>query len=231
MNINFNFIDAELNSLEYNLAIMYDRRTYLRYYYSLLQRKHLIFLTFCSWNDYNAFWLKFSLFILSFSLFFQINTLFFKDSTMNKIYTDGGKFNFIYQIPQIIYSTLLSSIITFILKYLSLTQKIIIKMKQVNNYKIENTANNVQKCIEIKMYIFLVIGLILILFFWYYLTAFGAVYINTQSHLITDIILSFGLSMGYPLFINLIPGLLRFPALKNKNKKCLYNFSVILGMF
>ena len=59
---------------------------------------------------------------------------------------------------------------------------------------------------------------------------FGAIYRNTQLHLLKDTLISFGLSLLYPFAIYLLPGFFRIPALANKNKKrsCLYNFSKIL---
>ena len=35
--------DEEMNSLEYELAIILDKRTYFQYYYSLIKKKHIIF--------------------------------------------------------------------------------------------------------------------------------------------------------------------------------------------
>ena len=56
---------------------------------------------------------------------------------------------------------------------------------------------------------------------------FGAIYRNTQLHLIKDTLISFGLSFIYPFGIYLIPGIFRNPALsdKNGNRKLMYNFS------
>ena len=59
---------------------------------------------------------KIELFLLSFSLYFTINSFFFGDDTMNKINQDKGTYNFLFQIPQILYSTILSSIINTVLK-------------------------------------------------------------------------------------------------------------------
>ena len=59
---------------------------------------------------------------------------------------------------------------------------------------------------------------------------FGAIYKNTQYHLLKDTLISFGLSLIYPLGIYLLPGIFRIPALSNKNK-CLYKFSKILQIF
>ena len=48
-----NFNIQELNTLEYEMAIIYDKRTYFQYYWSLLKKKHLILFTFLPENDYN----------------------------------------------------------------------------------------------------------------------------------------------------------------------------------
>ena len=74
--------------------------------------------------------IKISILFFSFSLYFTITALFFSDSTMHKIYEDNGKFNFIYQIPQIIYSTLISNVINLIVSTLSITEKNILSLKK-----------------------------------------------------------------------------------------------------
>ena len=65
----------------------------------------------------------------------------------------------------------------------------------------------------------------------YYVTAFGAVYTNTQMHLIKDTLISFGISMLYPFVVNIIPGILRIQALKaeKKDKENLYKASIIFS--
>ena len=69
-------------------------------------------------------------------------------------------------------------------------------------------------------------------FFWYFVSCFCAVYKNTQIILIKDTLISFGLSMIYPFGLNLLPGILRIPALKdtNKNKKYLYQLSGFVAL-
>ena len=64
----------------------------------------------------------------------------------------------------------------------------------------------------------------------YYISIFCAIYNNTQLHLLKDTMISFFLSLLYPLFIYLLPGLFRIPSLSNpKDKKeYLYKFSKIL---
>ena len=225
--------DQEINSLEYEKALELDKRTYFQYYFSLIKKKQLIIFTFFPSNDYNLLSLKISLFIVSFSLYLTINTFFFNDDTMHKIYEDKGVYNIIYQIPQILYSSIVSSIINMLLKSLSLSEKDILKIKQEKDTK--NTtikAKSVEKCIKIKFSIFFIISLLLMLFFWYFISCFCAVYINTQIILFKDTLISFTLSMLYPFGINLIPGYFRIPALKaeKKDKKCLYRFSQFIAL-
>ena len=230
---NIKYIDEELNRMDYEDALEYDKRTYWQYYWSLLKKKHIIVLTFVSIEDYNVFTLKFSLFILSLALYFAINTLFFKDSTMHQIFTEKGRYNLIYQIPQVLYSTLISFVMTFILKKLSLSQnELIIIKKEMDQAKAKKLAEESKKYLRIKLYSFFFLGLSLLLFFTYYISSFSAVYHNTQTHLLKDTLLSFILSMSYPFIINLFPGIFRIYSLNDgkKDKECFYKTADILAL-
>ena len=193
----------------------------------------LILFTFLPTNDYNIVLLKIALFIVSFSLFLNINAFFFDDKSMHKIYKNSGVFNIIYQIPQILYSSIISSIINILLKNLSLSEKNILKIKKEKDIdEAIEKSKNIEKCIKIKFIFFFIISLILMLFFWYFISCFCAVYNNTQIILFKDTLISFGLSMIYPFGINLIPGIFRIPSLKSKGhkRKCMYTLSQYLAL-
>ena len=220
----------ELNSLSYEIAIEIDDRNYFQYYWSLLKLKQLIIFTFITNDDYNVFLLKFGLFIISFSLYFTINALFFSDDSIDNLYKEKGKYNFIYQIPQILYSSIISSITNLILKKLSLSQRDILSVKQSLEIKqAEIQCKKVKRCLKIKSIIFMIIGILLLMFFWYYISCFCSVFVNTQISLLKDTIISYCLSMIYPFGLNLFPGFFRIPAIKSRNKKCLYRISKILA--
>ena len=225
---NLKFNDYELNEMPYKNALINDNRTFFNYYFSLLKRKHLLLFSFCENNDYNSMIIKILLFFFSFALFYTINALFYNDSTMHKIYEDNGIFNFVYHLNQIFYSLIISIVITSIIKYLSLTEKNLLKIKNEDNKNLDNILKNELNCLKKKFVLFFILSFIFLLFFWYYLGCFGAVYKNTQIHLIKDTLISFGFSLIYPLILNLLPGILRIPSLKNKNRKCLYNISKIV---
>ena len=96
-NNNINIYNShELNELNYDLAIDFDKRTYFQYYCSLLKKKHMILFTFFPSDDYNLMTMKVSLFLLTFSLYFTIDGFFFTDETMHNVYINNGAFKFLY---------------------------------------------------------------------------------------------------------------------------------------
>ena len=228
--------DYELNKLSYIDALKYDKRSCCDYYTSLIKNKQIIAFTFCSFNDYNSGIIKKYIFFLSFALHYTINALFFTDSTMHKIYEDDGKYNISYQFPKILISSICSTIILRIMLItLVLTDKSVLEVK---NQKTKNLAidmkKKVMKCIKIKYTIFFVLNFTLLVLFWFYLTCFNGVYQNTQTYLIENTLISFGISLIYPFIINIIPSALRFSSFdkKNKNKKesCLYKISLLMQL-
>ena len=228
-----NLTNQELNTLDYKEALIYDKRTYTQYYWSLLKKKQLFLFTIISNDDYNLVTIKFSLFLMSFSLYFTLNGFFFSDSTMHKIYDNNGTYDIILQIPKIFYSTLITTVINMILKNLSLSERNMLELKQENSLKnAQEKSRQIWSCIKLKALIFFILSILLMAFFWYFISCFCAVYKNTQNILITDTLISFGLSMVYPFGINLIPGIFRIYALRSskKDKECLYKISMYVSL-
>ena len=216
--------DYELNTFSYKDASIRDKRTFFQLLISLIKTKHLIIFTFYQKNDYNSQIMKICLFFFSFALYYIINALFFNDETMHKIYVDEGIFNFIYFIPQIIYSTIISSIINILIKELSLSEKNIVKLKQEKDYEILNKlVPKTIKYLIAKFILFFFFSFLFLAFFWYYISCFGAVYKNTQIILLKDTLISFAISLIYPLIFYLLIALIRYPTL-NKKEKCLTAF-------
>ena len=223
--------EFELSSLDYINAIKLDHRNYFQYYISSLKYNHPILFSFGGYDDYNSNIIKFFLFFFSLCLDLTINALFFTDDTMHKIYQDRGKFDFIYQIPQILYSTIISKFIDALIKNLSLTQDDFIRLKQRKNIKnIEQERKKVLRVIKIKFIIFFVLAFLILIFCWYYITCFCGIYTNTQIHLFQDSFISDATSLFIPFLLLLIPGIFRIAALKVKKPihKYLYKFSLFL---
>ena len=148
--------DNELNSLSYKKAIISDQRTYIQYYLSLLKEGNSLIFSFYNNNDYNSQIIKIFLFFFFFYLHFSVNALFFTDETMHTIYMEEGSFNFIYQLPKIIYSLIISASISIFIKFLAISQRKVILMKKEK--KIEQLNKRVKvliKTLKIKFALFL----------------------------------------------------------------------------
>ena len=128
-NNNFNYNNFKLNSLTYENALRLDKRTFTEYYSALLAYNNLLFFSFIPNGDYNPRLLKMFLYFFFFSLNIVFNALFFTDETIEMIYDDKGTFNFVYQIPKILYSTILSVFIFYLMRYFFLTENNIEELK------------------------------------------------------------------------------------------------------
>ena len=85
------------------------------------------------------------------------------------------------------------------------------------------------KCLLVKFILFYIFTFLFLIFFWYYLACFCAVYKNTQIHVIKDALISYSFSQLYPLALCLLPGIFRIKSLKG-DKECLYQISKLLQL-
>ena len=226
------YSDNELNALEYKEALRFDKRIYFLYYKSLLKMNHpLVFSFHCYNNDYNSQIIKIDLFFISFAIEYSMNALFYDDDTMHKIYKSSGAFDFKTQFPIMIYSLLFSNALNQPLNYFGLSNDDIITFKQ------DRTRSNyikrikyLKKKLSIKFISFFIISFLILVFLWYYISMFCAIYSNTQIHLIKDTLISFLLNMIYPFCIYLIPSIFRIIALRStkKDRRYIYRFSQII---
>ena len=121
------------------------------------------------------------------------------------------------------YSTLISNFISIFIKILALTEDDILKFKS-NKVMINLNSKSLSliKKLKIKFLLYFIFSSLFLLFFWYYLSMFCAIYVNTQIHLIKDTLLSFILSLIYPIFLYFIPTIFRIISLYNPKRKRIY---------
>ena len=226
------FNDYEMNNLDYQDALKFDKRAYFEYYLSLLKTKHMLLFSFVT-NDYNSLTIKISLFFFSFALYYTINALFINVKTVHNIYVDKGKYIFGNQIKKILYSNLISTTINFLINKLSLSEENVITIKNIINRKnYGKNLSKLKKYLLIKFILYYILSFIFLSFFWFYVSCFCIVYKNTQLFLIKDTSISFILSLTYPFVIYLLPGFLRIPALRDKknNKQYMYKIGKLLQL-
>ena len=152
--------------MDYKNAIKYDKRTYIQYYWSLIKKKNLLIFTFLPNNDYNILSIIISLFLVSFSLFLSMNAFFFNDISMHKIYINCGNNYIIYQIPQILFSSVIPIIINNGLKYLALSERDILQIKKKRILTdLIRESKYINNCLKIKLIIFFIISFLFLSFF------------------------------------------------------------------
>ena len=123
-----------------------------------------------------------------------------------------------------IYSSLISSVINSLIKYLGFSENKIIEIKHKENFEESiKIVPKIKRCLKIKFISFFIVSFAFLILFWYYLACFGTLYKNTQLILLKDTLISFSLSLLYPLIIYLLPAFLRISLLKYPH--CLFKFS------
>ena len=75
------------------------------------------------------------------------------------------------------------------------------------------------------MYFFLI-------FSWYYLSAFSAVYKNSQVYLLENVLICYAIFLIYPFILYLLPSFLRISSLSNdkKSSELIYNISKVIPL-
>ena len=92
--------------------------------------------------------------------------------------------------------------------------------------KAKDSFLTITKC---KLIIYFIVIFILMIFFWYFVTAFCAVYPKYQTLWLIDSLKSLCLSMVFPFFFAMVIVLFRYIGLKKK-KSCCYCFSKVINI-
>ena len=253
--------DYELNNIDYDEASEFDRRTCIRTYWSVIKREHYVIFTFCSRNDYNLFYVKIERFFILICTEMTMNGMFFEHETMYKKQTGG--LSFAQKIPQFIFSLLVSHAIEVILCFLSMTDIHYYQIKALpkeqknlhaekkNSPKEEKNLSKKEKnlskegknddkifdilsCMKRKLTAFFIFTFLVFLFHWYFISAFCAVYQNTQKIYLRDSGISILTSLIDPFIIYAFTCILRAISLSTCCKKkcaCVYKLSDLIPIF
>jgi hypothetical protein len=231
-----------LDNYNYEYAIKYDNRDFWRIFYIILLSKENILNTFCFKSPLEIKSLKYSLFIFSYSSDFSLNALFYFNQNISDKYHYKGEnlywFSLLNNLTISIFSTLFSYLLVKILGVLTnskdsienlfRTQEELLrknkKYKVSKNSKllIMNKLREIYKILKIKIICYILIEFSILLFFFYYITAFCEVYKSTQISWVCDSLLSSALSIPVEFIISFVHSLSYEISIKLK-LKTLYN--------
>jgi len=221
-----------LQDMDYEEAVIYDKRGYLRMYLGFLVDTQIILGTFCTDNHLDLFVIKLSFFIFTFQISFFLNALFYTDEYISNAYHNNGVLDFISGLPKSIYSYIATLITTNLLRMLSNSKNELIRLIKGNImfktylYLIHVKLAKLRK----KLIIYFTLVFLLTLFFLYYVSAFCAVYKYSQKYWFFGCIESFGMDALVSILICFFLALFRFISIQN-HIKCLYITSNIISTF
>ena len=224
-NVHKDFLLSEvaMNEGSYDDIKGKDDRSYMRIYWSLLKMKQLFIFTFYTNNDGNLRVVKIGLFILFISFYFAYTALFFNDKIMRNIYTYKGNTDAALHVPNVVFSSFFCLVSNLLIKFVSLSEHDLLEIKK-NPKKKDAMA----KKIKIKTIILFSVSFVLIGLFWYYVSAFCAIFKNSQGHYFTNVLVAFIVCNLWPCVTTLIAPAMRKYAFKN-DSSCMYKASQIVA--
>ena len=198
-----------LNNYTFEEAIRYDLRSTLEILYIYLLSKQEIFHAFLYRSPLESFPLRLCLLMFIFCSDLALNAIFYLDDKISEKYKSAKNmflFAFSDNLTIILLSTLLGFVFMTLFTNLSNSTNDIreifkneeTKLKKNKKYvvtekrknEITNEIKGILKKHKVKVTILLIIEISLVLFFWYYVTAFCHVYYKTQTSWLIDSLLS-----------------------------------------
>ena len=235
-----------LDNFDYEDAIIYDKRSFCRIYFICLMAKENILSTFFLKSPLELKTIRLCIFIFIYSCDFALNTLFYFNEKISDKYNYKGDniiwFNILNNLTITFTSSILSFFIVVILQLLTNSKDSIEevfreeerKMKRDKNYKVNRKTKSIMlqnlfiinRNLKCKIGLFLIIELLIMLFFYYFVTAFCEVYKETQASWIIDCFISFLISFPVEFLLALMISVFYIISIKYKIK-ILYRIAMI----
>ena len=229
-----------LNNYNYEESIKYDKRSLCDIFYIFLLYKQALIYTFFYKSPLEIFSFRFCYLLFTISLDFTLNALFYSQYSISKKYRCADFiiiFTFKYNIIKIIFSAFIVFIFMIIFNKIGNSIKKTIdifreeeaKINNIKDYSVtperrKEIVKEIEKIItihKIKVFILFVIELLIMLFFWYYVTDFCHIYPKTQLSWLLVSFLTFILSLVFILLFSLFFSYLYILSVTYKNK-CLF---------
>ena len=217
----YDYESDELNELPFKKALKYDKRSFCKYYWNILNFSHIILNVFFRHNDYNLFAVKLGLLFMTIPINLTFNIFFYTNKSIKLSYVKSMDdiTSFISNIANTIYSSILSTSLLIILKTICLTHnsvRVLRKFKDLEKAKQKSMC--VLRCVKIRVAIYYILSLAFLAIFGFYVLCFCAVFENTQKDLVKSTLTSWLISLIYPLIICFITSIFRVLSFKFKNR-------------
>ena len=179
--------DDDLDELDFDEALIYDKRTFCQLFCKQLKERQIIANTFCVKDKLKPFSIKIILLIFNTACYLVINGFLFNEDYVMKILRRKTK-NFYFFIvdstTRIVYSSLIGVIINIIVGLLFRADKQLRKVQakhQDNKIILHGEIVKIYKSTKLLYIIFTIFNVVAMLVFMYYLFCFCGVYRNCQD--------------------------------------------------
>jgi len=218
--------------INYYDSINLDKRSWIKIFWSFLVNTQII-LGICFTSNYlNIFVIKFSFLLIKFQINFFCNALFYTDKYISDTYYNDGKFDIFSGLLKSIYSFLVTLVITCLLSILINSKSEIVNTIRNRTNKIDylRQVNIKLKRLRTKLVVYYIFLIVLGTAFLYYVSAFCAVYRNTQKYWLFGCLETFILDFLSLFIICLFLSLFRYISLQRRIK-CLFYLSRLINIF
>ena len=221
------FDEKELDELEFEEAIIYDKRSFCRIFWFALKQKHILIYTFFNKDSYKPFAIRLSIVLFSFLFYFIINGFLYNETYISSKLTTEEKTLSDYfndSIERIVYTSLVGGLISFIISVLFNTEKKIEKTMGKRGKKgivlLKKEMSEIYKCFGISLIIFIILQFMSFTFFIIYFFCFYYVYPNNVAEWLLSSCIIIGIIQFTSFLTIFLLSLIKYLSIKCKWKIC-----------
>ena len=239
-----------LDNYEYGEALKYEKRTFWRIMYIFLLYKENILNTFVFKSPFLLKTLRVCLFNFYIASIFALNAFFYFNKKISDRYKYEGEISIFYSLINniviVVFSSLISYVLVIIFKNLIDAKRVVRNVFRIEENKMKNnkkySPNNITKDeislklkkifqkLKIKILIFILIEFLMVIFFWYFATAFCAVYFETQYSWLYDSFTSLLMSIIFKVLLCFTLSSIYITSLRN-HLDCVYKIIMFIYKF
>lgn len=180
--------NADIDYLPYKDAVENDKRNVFKIFCSVLSTKiELVSMIFFT-SYFDLLSLSISTYLLSLSLEFLFNAILFSDDVISERYHNGGSMDSTTSLILSILSEIIAYLFNIVFRKLTFYSPVldILSEKYSLASKYEIKCHKCIQTIKVKMFIFYITNFIIVVFIWYYLSIFCAVFSSSQINWFID---------------------------------------------
>ncbi len=227
--------EKEINELEFEKALIHDKRNCCQMFAYTLKQRQFIVNTFCAKEELKPFSIKLLFMIFNFTCYFVINGFFYNEEYISKMYHNGDKTRTLYEyfedsIERILYASLAGGFISFIIGIVFETDKKIedaMEKDSKNKILLRGKISKIYKCNIIVLTIFIICQFFVMAFFTVYISCFCYIYSNIMLDWIESSLIVIGIIQSFSFFASIFISFVKYLGVRGKCEIC-YKFNSYL---